>query len=95
MVEDFIDRLAESTKSGIGMVFYEHTIDPDLKALGGFCSFTTKTSGTKTFHTHTYKYQNSVVKRREVSKTNLEPWRGQGHKCKKRLAKNSPSREEL
>ena len=42
---------------GMGMVFYENAMDPDLKALGLFCSFTTKTADTKTIHTHTYKAQ--------------------------------------
>ena len=80
---------------GMGMVFYENAIDPDLKALGLFCSFTTITSDTKTIHTHSYKDQSSVVKRWEVSKSNLEPRRGQGHKCNRRIAKASLSGEEL
>ena len=80
---------------GMGMVFYENAIDPDLKALGLFCSFTTKTSDTKTIHTHTYKAQSSVVKRWEVSKSNLKLWRGQGHKCNRGIANASPSGEEL
>ena len=80
---------------GMGMVFYENAIDPDLKALGLFCSFTTITSDTKTIHTHTYKDQSSVVKRWEVSKSNLEPRRGQGHKCNRGIANASPSGEGL
>ena len=79
----------------MGMVFYENAIDPDLKALGLFCSFTTKTSDTKTIHTYTYKAQSSVVKRWEVSKSNLKLWRGQGHKCNRGIANASPSGEEL
>jgi len=77
------------------MVFYENAMDPDLKALGLFCSFTTNTSDTKTIHTHPYKAQSSVDKRWEVSKSNLKPWRGQGHKCNRGIANASPSGEEL
>ena len=77
------------------MVFYEKAIDPDLKALGLFCSFTTITSDTKTLHTHTYKDQSSVVKRWEVSKSNLKLGRGQGHKCNRGIANASPPGEEL
>ena len=77
------------------MVFYENAMDPDLKALELFCSFTTKTSDTKTIHTHTYKAQSSVVKRWEISKSNIKLWRGQGHKCNGGIANASPSGEEL